>query len=143
MARARGSPKKRHLRRIEGGIEDDDEEREVQIKSRELLAIRVASHLAMRVDKKGKIVEVFKAIGMVAPERMIGMNISSFIADTAGTVSAMENLKHTMKTGQHSRVKLHCRRLLSDFNTIALDFTITRDTAASAIIYSETQIYDN
>jgi hypothetical protein len=145
VARARALPQKRHLRpiTIEGGIEDDAKGRRIQALSKELMAIHVASHLAFRIDKKGKVIEVIKAIGMFKPGRLIGLNIYSFIADSVGALSAMKNLKHTMETGLHLHIKLNCRRLLSDRNVIPMNFVITRDTKKSAIIYCDTPIYNN
>ena len=111
--------------------------------SRDLMAIHVSSHLVFRIDKKGKIIEVIKAMGMLQSKRLIGLSIYAFIADSVGAVSAMKNLQHTIKTGRQGRMRLNCRRLLSDRNVISMDFVITRDTIKSAIIYSDTPIYDN
>ena len=143
MARDRAPPQERHLRPIEGGLVDNDEERQVQVSSRALMAIHVASHFVFKVDKKGRIIEVVKAIGVVRPERMIGMSIFSFIVDGPGAVSAMKNLKHTMETGVHLHIRINCRRLLSDRNIIPMNFVITRDTKKTAIIYCDTPIYAN
>ena len=143
MARDRAPPQERHLRPIEGGLVDNDEQKLVQGLSRALIAIHVSSHFIFKVDKKGRIIEVVKAIGVVRPERMIGMSIFSFIVDGPGAVSAMKNLKHTMETGLHLHIKLNCKRLLSDRNIIPMNFVITRDTKKTAIIYSDTPIYAN
>lgn len=145
MAGARASPQERNFRPIiiEGGLEDDAEERRINGLLRELFVIHIASHLAFRIDKKGKIIEVIKAMGMFKPKRLIGLSIYAFIADSVGAVSAMKNLQHTIKTGRQGRMRLNCRRLLSDRNVISMDFVITRDTIKSAIIYSDTPIYDN
>lgn len=67
--------------------------------SRDLMAIHVSSHLAFRIDKKGKIIEVIKAMGMFKPKSLIGLSIYAFIADSSGAVLAMKSLKHTMETG--------------------------------------------